>query len=59
MRGAWKTDGEYLLELHTERCSAQIFDRAGQVGCDGYAAPVILLEHHVPVCEDRRKQDAR
>ena len=30
MRGAWKVDYEYILELHTERAEAQ-------VSCDGVA----------------------
>lgn len=50
MRGAWKTDREYLLELHTERCFAREVVQEGPVGCDGHAAPVIMLEHHVQVC---------
>lgn len=39
MRGAWKADGEYILELHTKR-ESQFTDKYGifQVGCDGLDA---------------------
>lgn len=39
MRGAWKADGEYILELHTKR-EVRFTDKHGifQVGCDGLDA---------------------
>ena len=39
MRGAWKADGEYIPELHTQR-DRKTSDKTGlsQVGCDGLDA---------------------